>query len=390
MSHDVCMPRIAVANEFDWPLRRHYDLNRGIEHFAEEQGDWELEIGPYPDLRMKHGRRFDGIVGRICPQIRAAAAAARIPVVNVWQNSPIARKVASVFVDSEQAGRMAVEHLHARGLRRFVSFSVRGRSAQTKFLRGITRTTAALACPHVRQQVADDIGASRSSWERFFLAVSEAVKSWQAPLGVIVSNDGCARQLVEELRDLAWSVPEQVAIVSLGNDSMYCNAYPSLSSIDMGYQVCGYEAAGLLAALMRGEPAPSSPIVTPPKELLLRQSSDVFAVNNAQVANALRFMIDNSHTPISVPDIAAHAGISRQSLGVQFQRHVGHSINQELTRLRVEHLKRLLVELDEPLKDIGLRAGLATESQFYRTFKAATGMTPSEYRRAHSLGMPKA
>lgn len=379
------MPRIAVANEFDWPLRRHYDLNRGIERFAEEQGDWELQTGPFPDVRMKHGRRFDGIVGRITPQIRAVAETAGIPVVNTWQNSPIATEMPCVFVDFEEAGRMAIAQLHARGLRRFVSFTVGGRSAQAKLLRGCAQAAADLDCPHTRQQVLDSIGRSRASWERFFLKVGKAAEAWQAPMGLVVGGDSSARQLVEELLDLGWSVPQGMAIVSIGNDPIYCNAYPSLSSIDMGYQIVGYEAARVLASLLRGEPPPRGPIVTPPKELVLRQSSDVFAVANAHVARALRFMVEHSHNAVSVPDIAEYVGISRQSLGVQFQRHVGHSINKELTRLRVEHLKRLLVELDEPLKDIGRRAGLGTETQFYRTFKATTGMTPREYREAHSL-----
>jgi LacI family transcriptional regulator len=324
-------------------------------------------------------------VGRITPQIRAAAETAGIPVVNSWQNSPVAAQIPSVFVDSEHAGRMAIEHLHARGLRRFVSFSMRGRSAQAKRLQGIAQAAADFGCPLSREQIADSSSYTRDSWERFFLKVGTLTKTWQAPIGVVAAGDACARQLVEELLDLGWKVPQDVAIVSWGNDAVYCDAYPSLSSIDMGYQVLGFEAARLLASLMCGEPPPTQPIITPPKELVLRQSSDVFAVSNAHVAQALRFMIDHSHTPISVPDIAAHAGISRQSLGVQFQRHVGRSIIKELTRLRVEHLKRLLVELDEPLKDIGRRAGLGTETQFYRIFKTATGMTPTEYREAHSL-----
>jgi LacI family transcriptional regulator len=379
------MPRVAVANEFDWPLRRHYDLNRGIERFAAEQGDWDLQIGPFPDVRIKHGRQFDGIVGRITPQIREAAEAAGIPVVNTWQNSPLAKALPNVFVDSERAGRMAIEHLHARGLRRFVSFKVGARSAQAKLLRGGAQAAADLDCPHTHQQLADSTGRSRASWERFLVTVQKSVQSWQAPLGIMVGQDTIARQLAEELLDLGWAIPQEVAIVSVGNDHMYCNASPSLSSIDMGYQICGYEAARMLTSLMRGEPAPTSPTVTPPKELVPRQSSDVFAVSNEHVARALRFMIDHSPSQISVPDIAAHAGISRQSLGVQFQRHLGHSINKELTRLRVEHLKRLLVELDEPLKDIGRRAGLSTESQFYRIFKTVTGMTPKAYRQSHSL-----
>lgn len=70
---------------------------------------------------------------------------------------------------------------------------------------------------------------------------------------------------------------------------------------------------------------------------------------------------------------------------LKFNGTSGYSMIKELTRIRVEHLKRLLVQLDAPLREIGRRAGLGTESQFYRTFKAATGMTPSEYRDSHRL-----
>ena len=67
------MPRIAVANELGWPVRRHYDLGDGIERYANEQGDWQLEVGPFPDLRIKRGHYFDGIVGRITPEIYEVA-----------------------------------------------------------------------------------------------------------------------------------------------------------------------------------------------------------------------------------------------------------------------------------------------------------------------------
>jgi LacI family transcriptional regulator len=160
-----------------------------------------------------------------------------------------------------------------------------------------------------------------------------------------------------------------------------------MSSIDLGYEQNGYEAACLLAELMqsKSKAPPTTPILIPPKELILRQTSDVFAVTDLRVTRALRFLADNTHRTISVDEAAEAAGVNRQSLNRLFKHHIGHSINKELIRLRIEAFKRLLVESDMPLKEIGAQAGFGSESQVYRAFKSLTGMTPAEYREKRLL-----
>ena len=54
-------------------------------------------------------------------------------------------------------------------------------------------------------------------------------------------------------------------------------------------------------------------------------------------------------------------------------------------RIRIEHVKRLLVQLDQPLRKVARLAGFGTEARFFRTFKSTTGMTPAEYRQKHSV-----
>jgi LacI family transcriptional regulator len=151
----------------------------------------------------------------------------------------------------------------------------------------------------------------------------------------------------------------------------------------MGYQECGYEAARLLDRLMQGAPPPTEPLHTPPKELVVRRSSDVFAVSDPQVAQALRYMADHTGDTLSVPSIARSVGLGRQSLERRFNRHVGRTINDELIRLRVERLKRLLVESDQPIKTVSVEAGFGTTVNMYTMFKRHTGMTPKAYRKKH-------
>ena len=105
----------------------------------------------------------------------------------------------------------------------------------------------------------------------------------------------------------------------------------------MGYPQCGFEAARLLDSLMQGEVLPIEPRYTPVKELVVRRSSDLFAVSDSKVEQALRHMSNHSSDRLSVPLIAQTVGVGRQSLERRFNRHLGRTINDELIRLRVQN-----------------------------------------------------
>jgi LacI family transcriptional regulator len=124
-------------------------------------------------------------------------------------------------------------------------------------------------------------------------------------------------------------------------------------------------------------------VFTPPEQLLVRRSSDVFAVSDPKVAEALRFMADFAGKKLSVPIIARHVGLGRQSLERRFRQHVGRAINDELIRLRVEKVKRLLVESDEPIKSISAKAGFGSTVSLHTMFKRHTDLTPQAYREKH-------
>jgi len=134
---------------------------------------------------------------------------------------------------------------------------------------------------------------------------------------------------------------------------------------------------------MQGESSPIGTLYTPPKELVVRRSSDVFAVSDPKVAQALRYMAEHAGGALSVPTIARSVGLGRQSLERRFRRHVGRTISDELIRLRVETLKRLLVKSDEPVKTLSAEAGFGATVNMHTMFRRHTGMTPATYREKH-------
>jgi DNA-binding LacI/PurR family transcriptional regulator len=112
--------RVGIWHDLDWGLKREFEVYAGVQEFANEAG-WECSIDPVLEhsLLPKSGEPpYDGILGRVTPEIAAAARQADVPMVNVWLNSPVT-EVPEVFNDHEAAGVMAAEHLLARGFRQF-------------------------------------------------------------------------------------------------------------------------------------------------------------------------------------------------------------------------------------------------------------------------------
>jgi hypothetical protein len=103
------MPRIAVAIELFWSLPYHYEIVRGVQQFADEAGDWELDIGSFPEVRIEQGFQYDGIVGRITPSLLKVASAVDVPVVNTWVSSPVAARLPNVHCNTFAAGEIGAE-----------------------------------------------------------------------------------------------------------------------------------------------------------------------------------------------------------------------------------------------------------------------------------------
>jgi LacI family transcriptional regulator len=66
-------------------------------------------------------------------------------------------------------------------------------------------------------------------------------------------------------------VPEEVAILGIGNDTFLCeNQTVPISSVVHDAEGTGYEGAALLGKLMNGGKAPSANILIPPKGVVAR------------------------------------------------------------------------------------------------------------------------
>ncbi len=99
------------------------------------------------------------------------------------------------------------------------------------------------------------------------------------------------------------------------------------------------------------------------------------------VQQAINFVRNNFSRGIGVADMAGHVCISRSYLYKLFQEKLGMSPKQFLTQFRINRSKDLLAVTDLSVEGVALSCGYEDALVYSKTFKKATGMPPSLYRR---------
>jgi LacI family transcriptional regulator len=204
------------------------------------------------------------------------------------------------------------------------------------------------------------------------------------PVGIMGCHDQRAAHVLEACRILKIQVPQEVAVVGVDNNEMICESqYPPLTSIDLNGSRTGYEAAAMLDRLLSGLPLPERHVMIPPKEVVARMSSDILAVENETVVDALRFIQKNFDQMISVDAVARFVGISKSNLEALFRKSLGGSVGEEIRRCRLERIQVLLLDRSLNLKAIAQQVGLRSSSYLVSFFEHQTGETPRSWRRRH-------
>lgn len=377
--------RIAIPIDLDWPLKRHHEVFSGIQDYAEQKAPhWQLVPDIFPARWVKPrgaAPGYDAMVGRVSARDARAARRARIPVVNVWLNSPVREKVPSVLVDYVEVGRMAAEHLVSRGLRRLACTGYQRDFASTLFFEGVAAVARAHHIPLARHLASFSHRNNEKNWHRYLEGNNRWFSEWQLPIGVAGAYDSLTRPVAAECLRRGWQIPEEVAIIGANDDAMLCEGIkPELSSIDAGLYRAGYRAAELLDHLLKGGAAPDGIVYSPPADLVPRESTDVYAVADRTVGRAMRYIAEHCGTPLSVNDVVAHVGCSRRSLEKQFRAAGRRTINNEIIALRIELTKRLLAGTDDSIDDIAAKSGFGTAQHMRHVFRHQLKTTPTEYR----------
>ena len=372
----------------DWPVGHHHQVFAGIQRYARECGRWDCLINPYADLLFKgpgHDPGIDGVVARATPELAERARAARVPVVNVWMNSA-AKDLPTVIHDAAESGRMIARHLLARGFRTFACLGFEGIVGIQAQVDGFREVIGTMGYSCVECRVSPEYDHTATNWLVFQEQLSQWMDRWSPSMGVMTSNDLLCRYLAEACRQRSIAIPNAVALVGSGNEVLVDTAaFPTLSSVDFGFDRVGHRAAELLDALMDGAPAPAAPLMLPPVSLVTRQSSDAFVVDDAMVAAALHFITEHLHEDIDVEQVADHVATTRRTLSRRFHARLGKTIHDSITQLRLERVKQQLIQSKAVLKSIAKECGFRDAIHLCKVFQRIEGTSPSDYRAERTV-----
>ncbi len=387
---------VAIKLDLEWPLKRHTQVFAGTQLYAQEQG-WQSTIdeviGDKLPKRRTKSLPYDGIIGRVPKPLAEQAIRLGLPVVNVWFSSPARELLPGVFTDYAATGRLRAEHLLARGFRNFAALTFRDDRAHEVEVEEFSRVVEAAGFRCARQRVALHAQDSQN-WRGTEETITRWMDQWQLPVGIFVSDEMVGRLVAQLSRDQRRRVPQDVAIVTGYNEETICEApRPSLSSVEIGYERIGYEAARLLDRLMdekekgKKQRKGASPehIIVPPLGLVVRESTDFYAVDDELVAQALAFIAANSHLKIGQTEVAGAVTTGTKTLQRRFRKVLGRAISEEIRRVRIERAKRELSQTDRSLDEISSKVGFGPRKRMYEVFCRDVGLSPSEYRKQRQL-----
>jgi len=363
---------LALAMDYANPFVR--DVVEGIARYGLQRGDWRFyaphgvpEV-PLADLKKWSG---DGVIGMLDANAVAGLRKRGIVAVNIFGRFADL-PVTSVVVDNHEVGRMAADYFISKGIRRF---AVTGRKmfgdATLKYEGYISALEAkGFQCLELKSRQA-------------VRAIDSQIKKLEGegPVGILATEDPVGRTVINACVDAGLRVPEDVAVLGVNNDAFACEMLsPQMSSIELGAQRIGWQAAQMLEQLMAGGPLPKEPVRISPEKIIERHSTDLTAVNDSTVVAALRFIRENVHCPVQVDDVVRAAHVGRRTLENRFRSLLQVSIHDTIRRERIQRACRLLKETDMLIEVLAEACGYATRERFNQAFRQETGTTPSDYR----------
>jgi len=345
------------------------EIIRGVREYTQKNRLWQLAVAEpvAKELKVLKREKPDGVIGLLTSEeLELAVRASRIPAVNVstWGKG---NRMPGVIPENAAIVKLATEHFLARGFRNFAfaGFDEYYYSqARYRVLKESLKESA-LGCHYIK--AGTDL---------------RLLRSLDTPLAVIACSDERARQVISAAVRLKLRVPEDVAVTGVDNDEALCElAEVPISSVDPNARRIGFEAASMLDALMSGRRVERKLVQIPPAGLIVRSSSDVLAVPDEQVANAMRYMQVHACDPMRVEDMMASLGVSRRTLEKRFRSLIGHTLHDEIRRLQFERARQLLSETDMKIPQIASKCGFRDPKRFTTLFRVEFGAPPVAFRR---------
>ncbi len=361
-----------------------YRIHRGVTKVARNFG-WQLIYRKDPVANEAALQRWqsDGCIALLKTRKTVEYFKThRIPLVDLGLGEhglPALR----VVTDNREIGRLAAEHFHDQGYREVFALSpgnvtmYRERlAAMQEFMKKQGGFVTVLQSTDVRMAVVlEELRAIARKRKHRLEELSIAFFAYEDTLAA----DLIALCLQNQLR-----IPENMAVLGVDNDDLInAGMTVGLSSVDSDLEGLGMLAAFKLSNLLQhpGMAARQEIIRHPPRQVVVRRSTDCYAVHNPLVSEALHWIHNNFHKGIHATDVADAMGVTQQGLQKAFAADYTRSPGQEIRCQRIQAVADLLGRTNAQLEDIARHCGFTSSNTLIKSFRTIYNTTPGVYRK---------
>lgn len=378
------MKKVLLLTDYSSGYSR--SLLRGVVAYAKEHGPWVFYRMPlyYKEVYgeamvVEWAKKWnaDAIIAQLGDIDMKTLEESKIPIIiqNYRDRYPLACNITGDYYGS---GVMAAGFFIKRGFYHFAFYGYNNTIWSRERMAGYK---AAVEEKGYALHTLNNDSIHSEQWSFNPEALKEWLLSLPKPIALFACDDYYASQITETCKMYNIDIPNDIAVLGVDNDELPCHiSDPPLSSIVLDVENGGYEAGRLLHKLMNGEISKPYDITIKPIRIECRESTEKYAVKDAHIVKAVRFIEKNYDRQISIAHILREVPLSRRALEKKFKKELGLPVYQYLQAYRVEKFTELLIKSDLPLPDVAMRCGFDEYKNVSRVFIKRKQMTPLQYR----------
>jgi LacI family transcriptional regulator len=357
-------------------------LCEGLLEFGKSHPQWRFSMRGADFRYTKQWlskRHVDGVLALIdAKPVARTLDAAGIPWVHLLPGHVVAQPC--VNVDDRAIGRLGADFFLEKGFMRCAFCGVGNEwSAQRAAGFGERLAEAGRDCQfaEISFDKSSDWGFSARSEQR----LHRWVAGLQRGIAVMAAHDALANRLVDLCLQEGLRVPQDIAVLGVGNHDLLCKLSPvPISSIDAAVPQVAIRGAAMLEALIGGGARPGPTLVSP-GPVAERRSTEVTGYGDGLIARVVAHIRDHVCDGLTVEELIKIFPVSHRTLTRRFATYVGHSPAAEIRLARLRQARRMLADTSQSLTNIAAACGYADLPHMNRAFRDVLGTSPGALRR---------
>jgi LacI family transcriptional regulator len=221
--------------------------------------------------------------------------------------------------------------------------------------------------------------------------LADWLNSLPKPTGVLCPAVGGGGYLIRCCKALGLRVPEDIAVIGADDIDLSLSCEPTLTSVVPPREKLGFESMRLLQDWIAGKPPPGlSAVFRHHMDLHIRGSTGLRKPEICDIAGALKYINENACRGITVAQVIKETqSVSKPTFHRRFQEVTGKSPAEAIRDRKLDEVRRLLTTSDLPLTMVSDLSGFTSAMVLAQIFRAAEGVTMSDYRKTNRIHPPQ-